>query len=259
MPLRLSRTHVPADERVRLVALGIAVAAVALGLWLAVGVEDGALGTVSGLGLAALAPSLARGLSRAHRLACLLVGLATASAVAAHAAAAVVGVLLVALVLLAAGARAFPTPADPTTRRGMVAAAGLAIVAALADVAHAGGLLMHPLVGTAIAAAAVLGLRSLRSWRSAPASDAEREAAARLIERYAVDTLAPFALRTDKRYFFAPGGEAFLAYSVVAGVAIVSGDPIGHASCGPELLAHFVSHARRHGWFPRRSGSARSR
>jgi lysyl-tRNA synthetase class 2 len=109
---------------------------------------------------------------------------------------------------------------------------------------------MHPLVGTAVAAAAVLGLRSLRSWRSAPASDAERTAAATLIERYAEDTLAPFALRTDKRYFFAEGAEAFLAYSVVAGVAIVSGDPIGDSSCLPSLLSQFVSHARRHGWVP---------
>ena len=34
-------------------------------------------------------------------------------------------------------------------------------------------------------------------------------------------------LRADKSYFFSEGERAFLAYRVVGGVAIVSGDPIG--------------------------------
>jgi lysyl-tRNA synthetase class 2 len=250
VPLRLSRTHGAADERVRLAVLGIAASMAAFGLWQALGVEDGALGTLSGLGLLALAPSLARGRTRAHRLACLLAVLATATTGAAHGSDVELGVGVAALVLLAVSTRAFRAPADPSTRRGVAAAVALAALAALADAAHAGGLLMHPLVGTAVAAAAVLGLRSLRSWRSIPASAAERAAAAALIERYADDTLAPFALRTDKRYFFAPGGEAFLAYTVVAGVAIVSGDAIGEASRTPALLSLFVVHARRHGWVP---------
>ena len=234
----------------RLLAVAVAVCAAALGMWQAVGVEDGALGTLSGLGLVALSLPLARGRSRAHRLACLLLVLATASTIVEHGSGAAIGLSLVALVLLVVSAGAFRTPGDPSTRRGVAAAGALAVLAALADEAHALGLLMHPLVGTAVAAAAVLGLRSLRSWRSAPASDAERAAAATVIERYAEDTLAPFALRTDKRYFFAPDGEAFLAYSVVAGVAIVSGDLIGDASHGPALLSQFVSHARGHGWVP---------
>ena len=41
------------------------------------------------------------------------------------------------------------------------------------------------------------------------------------------DTLAPFVLRSDKAYFFGEDAHAFLAYRVVHGVAIVSGDPIG--------------------------------
>ena len=47
--------------------------------------------------------------------------------------------------------------------------------------------------------------------------------------RSGADTLAPFALRSDKSYFFAADESAFLAYRVVGGVAIVSGDPIGAA------------------------------
>ena len=51
---------------------------------------------------------------------------------------------------------------------------------------------------------------------------------------YGEDTLAPFALRADKSYFFGEDERAFLAYRVVGGVAIVSGDPIGRSpSCAP--------------------------
>ena len=49
----------------------------------------------------------------------------------------------------------------------------------------------------------------------------------RLVATWGADTLAPFALRADKSYFFSEDESAFLAYRVVGGVAIVSGDPIG--------------------------------
>src|SRR5439155_14071396 len=62
------------------------------------------------------------------------------------------------------------------------------------------------------------------------------------------DTLAPFVLRADKSYFFAGDGRAFLAYRVVAGVAIVSGDPIGPADAFPELLGRFIASARERDW-----------
>ena len=53
-----------------------------------------------------------------------------------------------------------------------------------------------------------------------------------------------FALRRDKRYFFSRDRTAFLAYRVVAGCALISGDPIGRASEFPELLGRFREFTR---------------
>ncbi len=76
----------------------------------------------------------------------------------------------------------------------------------------------------------------------------ERERAAELVRAFGTDTLAPFALRRDKAYFFGEGERSFLAYRVVHGVAIVSGDPIGADDDLPGLVMAFVAHARRRGW-----------
>ena len=57
----------------------------------------------------------------------------------------------------------------------------------------------------------------------------ERERVEALVREWGVDTLAPFTLRQDKSYFLDDEGHAFLAYRVVGGVAIVSGDPVGRA------------------------------
>ena len=61
----------------------------------------------------------------------------------------------------------------------------------------------------------------------------ERELARALVHASGADTLAPFVLRADKAYFFTEDEAAFLAYRVVGGVAIVSGDPIGIPSTSP--------------------------
>src|SRR5262249_42703557 len=63
----------------------------------------------------------------------------------------------------------------------------------------------------------------------------------------------------DKRYFFAPGGDAFLAYTVVAGVAVVSGDPVGRRAAFPDLLEDFVLESRRRGWIPAALGVSATR
>ncbi len=73
----------------------------------------------------------------------------------------------------------------------------------------------------------------------------ECELAHRLVGAWGVDTLAPFTLRADKSYFFGESEQAFLAYRVVGGVAIVSGDPIGACDDLDPLLSAFVALARR--------------
>jgi lysyl-tRNA synthetase class 2 len=89
----------------------------------------------------------------------------------------------------------------------------------------------------------------LAPWRYRLAQEArERELARALVATWGEDTLAPFVLRADKSYFFGEGERAFLAYRVVGGVAIVSGDPIGPQEELPELVERFVAFAHARDW-----------
>jgi len=89
----------------------------------------------------------------------------------------------------------------------------------------------------------------LAPWRHLVQQGARDRVRARdLIRRFGEDTLAPFALRLDKAYFFAENGDAFLAYRVVGGVAIVSGDPIGDHDAFDTLVGRFVEHAHERDW-----------
>ena len=76
----------------------------------------------------------------------------------------------------------------------------------------------------------------------------ERERAHELVTQYGADTIAPFALRADKSYFFSDTRTAFLAYRVTGGVAIVAGDPIGPQSELDDLVRHFLDFAHERGW-----------
>ena len=82
-----------------------------------------------------------------------------------------------------------------------------------------------------------------RERRSPPAARA-----ARIVAEHATDTLAPFALRADKQFFFAADGRSFIAYRVLAGVALVSGDPVGDEAGFPALVEAFARFAERRGW-----------
>ena len=69
-----------------------------------------------------------------------------------------------------------------------------------------------------------------------------------LVRTWGADTLAPFALRADKSYFFAADESAFVAYRVIGGVAIVSGDPVGREDARAEAIRMFLPFARERGW-----------
>jgi lysyl-tRNA synthetase class 2 len=97
-------------------------------------------------------------------------------------------------------------------------------------------------------------------WRHRVRQEArERELARTLVRAFGTDTLSPFVLRRDKAYFFCDDARAFLAYRVVHGVAIVSGDPIGAEHSLPGLVAGFVAHARGRGWRIAVLGASESR
>ena len=89
----------------------------------------------------------------------------------------------------------------------------------------------------------------LAPWRYRLQNEAnERRLAAQLVQQWGRDTLAPFALRADKSYYFSDDRSSFVAYRVVGGVAIVSGDPIGPPATHSGLVRAFVEFAHERGW-----------
>ena len=98
-------------------------------------------------------------------------------------------------------------------------------------------------------AVALLLVEWLAPWRYRHRHvDREREQVHELVSRYGSDTIAPFAMRADKSYFFSDDQTAFLAYRVSGGVAIVAGDPIGPADAHCELVRRFIEFAHARGW-----------
>ena len=97
------------------------------------------------------------------------------------------------------------------------------------------------------------GLSLLASWL-APwryrylCGEDDRERARALVALFGVDTLAPFALRADKSYFFSEDDRAFVAYTVKAGVAVVSGDPIGEPASVEQVVPSFKRFVEERDW-----------
>lgn len=82
------------------------------------------------------------------------------------------------------------------------------------------------------------------SRAAAGADEAELRRVRHLVAVSEGDPLAPFALRPEKSYVFAPDGDAAVGYRVRLGTAVASGDPIGALDAWPEAIDAFVMHAR---------------
>ncbi|MBC7631705.1 phosphatidylglycerol lysyltransferase domain-containing protein [Aeromicrobium sp.] len=76
----------------------------------------------------------------------------------------------------------------------------------------------------------------------ATAEDRARE----VVAAHGSDTLAYFALRDDKQWFF--DGSSMVAYAVKRGVCVVAPDPIGPPEERERVWAAFTAHAESHGW-----------
>jgi lysyl-tRNA synthetase class 2 len=79
-------------------------------------------------------------------------------------------------------------------------------------------------------------------------SDVQRSMARAVVESHGRGSLDFFALRRDKSYFFSLSGRAFLAFRVVAGTALISGDPVGDGAEFDRLLSDFSATAQANGW-----------
>lgn len=64
------------------------------------------------------------------------------------------------------------------------------------------------------------------------------------------DSLSYFALRENKSVIWSKNVKAAIPYSVVAGVMITTGDPIGDQESWPSAMSAFLLEAELHGWIP---------
>jgi lysylphosphatidylglycerol synthetase-like protein (DUF2156 family) len=75
-----------------------------------------------------------------------------------------------------------------------------------------------------------------------------REQLWHLVDGTPEDSLAAFALRSDKAHVFSPDGRAAVGYRVKLGTAVVGGDPIGEPLSQRAAVRAFLARARDAGW-----------
>ncbi len=80
-------------------------------------------------------------------------------------------------------------------------------------------------------------------------TDAE-EATMRILLEDNSDSLGYFNLRRDKSVVWSDSGKAAIAYRVVTGVMLASGDPIGDPEAWPGAITNFLAEAELHAWTP---------
>jgi lysyl-tRNA synthetase class 2 len=109
-------------------------------------------------------------------------------------------------------------------------------------------------VGLLFGVGAVLlgGYFLLRSAEPKPSLNPDDEARIRtLLDAHgSADSLGYFALRRDKSAVFSASGKSALAYRVLAGVALTSGDPLGDGEAWPGAIDEYLRICLRHGWVP---------
>ncbi|MEO7132449.1 MAG: phosphatidylglycerol lysyltransferase domain-containing protein, partial [Dermatophilaceae bacterium] len=91
---------------------------------------------------------------------------------------------------------------------------------------------------------------ALRATRPRPElSDADDARLRDLLER-SPDSLGYFNLRRDKSIVWSESGKAAIAYRVLDGVMLASGDPVGDPEAWPGAISRFLEEADRHAWTP---------
>ena len=64
------------------------------------------------------------------------------------------------------------------------------------------------------------------------------------------DSLGYFALRRDKSVIWSATGKSCIAFRVLSGVMLASGDPLGDPEAWPGVIREFMAEAERHAWVP---------
>ncbi|MGW1156833.1 phosphatidylglycerol lysyltransferase domain-containing protein [Streptomyces sp. NPDC002519] len=86
--------------------------------------------------------------------------------------------------------------------------------------------------------------------------DDEKRLRALLARHGERDSLGYFALRREKSVIWSPTGKAAVAYRVVGGVSLASGDPLGDPEAWPGAIEPWLAEARVHGWIPAVMGAS---
>ncbi|SNX57902.1 lysyl-tRNA synthetase class 2 [Streptomyces sp. TLI_55] len=99
---------------------------------------------------------------------------------------------------------------------------------------------------------------AFRSRRAVdPLTDDDEKRLRELLDRHGErDSLGYFALRREKSVVWSPSGKAAVAYRVVGGVALASGDPLGDPEAWPGAIEPWLDQARAHGWIPAVMGAS---
>ncbi|HEV7171795.1 phosphatidylglycerol lysyltransferase domain-containing protein [Pedococcus sp.] len=106
------------------------------------------------------------------------------------------------------------------------------------------------LLGLGLMTALTTAYLALRPPEPRPELTDEEAARLReLLSRHA-DSLAYFNTRRDKSVVWSATGKAAIAYRVVSGVMLASGDPIGDPEAWPGAIKAFVEEAVAHAWTP---------
>ncbi|GGR25622.1 membrane protein [Streptomyces cinereoruber] len=93
---------------------------------------------------------------------------------------------------------------------------------------------------------------AFRSRRAVdPLTEEDEERLRALLDKHGDrDSLGYFALRREKSVVWSPSAKAAVAYRVVGGVSLASGDPIGDPEAWPGAIEPWLAEAREHGWIP---------
>ncbi|MFF9145434.1 phosphatidylglycerol lysyltransferase domain-containing protein [Streptomyces sp. NPDC014861] len=99
---------------------------------------------------------------------------------------------------------------------------------------------------------------AFRSRRAVdPLTEGDEERLRALLDKHGDrDSLGYFALRREKSVIWSPSEKAAVAYRVVGGVSLASGDPIGDPEAWPGAIEPWLAEAREHGWIPAVMGAS---
>jgi lysyl-tRNA synthetase, class II len=91
---------------------------------------------------------------------------------------------------------------------------------------------------------------ALRAPEPRPELTDADEASMRALLGRSPDSLGYFNLRRDKSVVWSESGKAAIAYRVVSGVMLASGDPLGDPEAWPGAIMRFQAEAELHAWTP---------